>query len=158
MTAISTWFPYGWFHYLAGGVVIGLGIGVLFVLTGKVGGISTAFSAWCSWWDRHPHFQQARYLTSRSWRLVYALGLILGAALFTFTLGHGSIPEIRLPVWQLFLGGLIGGYGARLGNGCTSGHGICGLGNLSLPSLVAVLTFLATAILTALLVHALGGA
>jgi uncharacterized membrane protein YedE/YeeE len=54
-----------------------------------------------------------------------------------------------LPAWQLLLGGLLVGYGARLSNGCTSGHGICGLGSLQIPSLVAVLTFMATGFLTA---------
>jgi uncharacterized membrane protein YedE/YeeE len=54
-----------------------------------------------------------------------------------------------VPVWQLLVGGFLVGYGARLGNGCTSGHGICGLGSLQLPSLSAVLTFTATAFLTA---------
>lgn len=54
-----------------------------------------------------------------------------------------------MPVWQLLLGGFFVGYGARLGNGCTSGHGICGLGSLQVPSLFAVLTFMATAFLTA---------
>ena len=54
-----------------------------------------------------------------------------------------------MPAWQLLLGGFFVGYGARLGNGCTSGHGICGLGSLQWPSLLAVLTFMATAFLTA---------
>ena len=52
-------------------------------------------------------------------------------------------------LWALLLGGFFVGYGARLGNGCTSGHGICGLGSLQWPSLVAVLTFMATAFITA---------
>jgi uncharacterized membrane protein YedE/YeeE len=54
-----------------------------------------------------------------------------------------------VPVLQLLVGGFLVGYGARLGNGCNSGHGICGLGSLQLPSLGAVLTFIATAFLTA---------
>ena len=60
--------------------------------------------------------------------------------------------------WQLAAGGFIAGFGARLSSGCTSGHGICGLASLQLPSLLAVLIFLATAIATAQLVRALGGA
>ena len=51
--------------------------------------------------------------------------------------------------WMMFGGGVLVGFGARLSRGCTSGHGICGLASLQLPSLLAVLTFLATAILTA---------
>jgi len=56
----------------------------------------------------------------------------------------------------LGVGGLLVGFGARLSNGCTSGHGICGLGSLQLPSLVAVLTFMATAFVTANAVRILG--
>ncbi len=155
---LSQWFPYGWFHYLAGGILIGLGVGVLFLLTGIVGGISTSFTTAWSWLDRHPHFQQSQHLDSRVWRVVYTLGLILGATLFTFTLGGGHIPHVNIPIWQLFVGGLIGGFGARMGNGCTSGHGICGLGTLSRASMLSVAIFLVTAIVTANIVHALGGA
>ena len=108
-------FPLGWQHYLLGGVLIGTGTALLFVLTGRIGGMSTVFSSSWSFVLRQPFFQQARFIESRGWRLVYAGGLILGA----------------------------------LGNGCTSGHGICGLGSLQLPSLMAVLTFMATAFLTA---------
>ena len=60
--------------------------------------------------------------------------------------------------WQLALGGFVAGFGARLSGGCTSGHGICGLASLQLPSLLAVLIFLATAIVTANVVRAPGGA
>lgn len=62
----------------------------------------------------------------------------------------GGVREATaVPAWQLLVGGFFVGYGARLGNGCTSGHGICGLRSLQLPSLLAVLTFMATAFLTA---------
>ena len=64
----------------------------------------------------------------------------------------GAGPLTSVPWWQLVVGGFLAGFGARLANGCTSGHGICGLGSLQLPSLLAVVTFLATAMLTANLV------
>ena len=63
--------------------------------------------------------------------------------------GRWTAQATAVPVWQLLVGGFFVGYGARLGNGCTSGHGICGLGSLQWPSLLAVLTFMATAFLTA---------
>ena len=59
--------------------------------------------------------------------------------------------------WQLLLGGFVAGFGARLSNGCTSGHGICGMASMQLPSILAVLIFLATGMLTAHLVRAIGG-
>ena len=54
-----------------------------------------------------------------------------------------------MPAWRLLLGGVVAGYGARLSGGCTSGHGICGMGSLKLPSLLAVGVFMATGFLTA---------
>ena len=152
MTSIDTLFPLGWQHYLAGGLLIGAGVALLFVLTGLVGGMSTVFSSSWSWLVQRPFFQQPRFTESRSWRLVYALGLVLGAALW-WQLVDGAQPQTTgVAAWQLFVGGLLVGFGARLANGCTSGHGICGLGSLQLPSLWAVLTFMGMAFLTANLV------
>lgn len=146
MTAL---FPYGWAHYLVGGLLIGTGVAGLFVLTGRVGGMSSVFSSTWSYLVLRPYFQQARYTGTRGWRLVYALGLLVGAAVWWLGLAGGAPQSTSVPAWQLLVGGFLVGYGARLGNGCTSGHGICGLGSLSLPSLGAVLTFMGTAFLTA---------
>ena len=160
MTSLLNLFPHGWQHYLLGGLMIGAGVALLFAMTGRVGGMSTVFSSTWSFVVQRPFFQQARFVGSRQWRLVYAAGLVLGAWLWWHAAG-GAVPEgTGVPVWQLLLGGFLVGYGARLGNGCTSGHGICGLGSLQWPSLLAVLTFMATAFVTANLVAALsaGGA
>lgn len=149
MNSISQLFPLGWQHYLLGGLLIGLGVSLLFVLTGRIGGMSTVFSSTWSYVVRTPFFQQARFTNSRGWRLVYAAGLITGAFIWWLAFANGERLSTNVPTWQLLLGGFFVGYGARLGNGCTSGHGICGLGSLQLPSLGAVLTFMATAFLTA---------
>ena len=149
MNLSLTLFPLGWQHYLLGGVLIGGGVALLFVLTGLIGGMSTVFSSSWSYLVRKPFFQATRFTESRRWRLVYALGLIVGAAIWWLGFAGGAAQATSIPAWQLLLGGLLVGYGARLGNGCTSGHGICGLGSLQWPSLLAVLTFMATAFLTA---------
>lgn len=154
---LSSWFPYGWAHYLAGGVLIGVGVSTLFLFTGWVGGMSTVFSSTWSYVSRRPFFQQPRFVDTRAWRLVFALGLVLGALLWWLALGPGVALHTQVPLWQLGLGGLLVGFGARLSNGCTSGHGICGLSSLQLPSLVAVLTFMATGFATAHVVLWLGG-
>jgi uncharacterized membrane protein YedE/YeeE len=107
------------------------------------------FSSTWSYAVQRPFFQQARFVDSRGWRLVYAAGLILGALLWWLGLAGGQPQATAVPTWQLVVGGFFVGYGARLGNGCTSGHGICGLGSLQLPSLMAVATFMGTAFLTA---------
>lgn len=149
MNISLTLFPLGWPHYLAGGLLIGAGVSLLFVFTGLVGGMSSVFSSTWSYVSGRAYFQQARYLDTRLWRLVYAAGLILGAAVWWLGFSDGVAAPTEVPVWALMAGGFLVGYGARLGNGCTSGHGICGLGSLQWPSLLAVLTFMATAFLTA---------
>lgn len=142
-------FPLGWSHYLLGGIFIGTGVALLFVFTGLVGGMSTVFTSTWSFVLRQPFFCQARFVDSRRWRLVYALGLVLGGLLWWLLLSDGTPLTTEVPVWMLLVGGFLVGYGARLGNGCTSGHGICGLGSLNGSSLLAVLTFMGTAFITA---------
>ena len=149
MNLIDTLFPLGWTHYLLGGLTIGLGVALLYLCNGWVGGMSSVFSSTWSYVLRRPFFMQARFVDTRAWRLVYAAGVVLGALIWRWSLAHGEAPSTTVPVWQLFAGGFLAGYGARLGNGCTSGHGICGLGAWQWPSLGAVLTFMATAFLTA---------
>lgn len=153
-SSIAALFPLGWTHYLAGGLLIGAGVALLFVCTGLVGGMSTVFSSTWSYLVQRPFFQQERFTGSRAWRLVYAAGLVLGALVWWLGFSDGTPGSTDIPAWQLLLGGVLVGYGARLGNGCTSGHGICGLGSLQLPSLGAVLTFMATAFVVANLVGA----
>jgi len=154
---MDAYFPNGYVHYLAGGLVIGAGVGLLFIATGLIGGISTFFTAAWSFVSRQPYFQQARFVDSRGWRVAYAAGPVAGAALWLASMG-GAPAVTQVTWWQLAVGGFIAGFGARLSSGCTSGHGICGLASLQLPSLLAVLIFLATAIVTAHAVRAFGGA
>jgi uncharacterized membrane protein YedE/YeeE len=149
-------FPNGIDRYLTGGLLIGAGVALLFVAVGRIGGMSTFFSAIWSWLSRSPAFRREALLQSRGWRLAYALGLVGGAALFV-AMG-GETTRTAVPAWRLLVGGVLVGYGARLGGGCTSGHGICGLASLQAPSLAAVVTFLATAMATARLVAWLGAA
>jgi uncharacterized membrane protein YedE/YeeE len=146
---LQSLFPFGLQHYLLGGVLIGSGVALLYVFNGWVGGMSTVFSSSWSYLLKRPFFQQARFTDTRAWRLIYALGVVLGALVWRVFLSDGSAQTTSVPVWQLLVGGFLVGYGARLGDGCTSGHGICGLGSLQLPSLGAVLTFMATAFVTA---------
>jgi uncharacterized membrane protein YedE/YeeE len=147
--SIEQLFPSGWQHFLAGGLLIGTGVALLFVMTGLIGGMSTVFTSTWSFVSRASYFQQERFVSSRTWRLVFAAGLIIGALAWCLLLGTGENTATAVPWWRLLVGGLLVGYGARLSNGCTSGHGICGLASLQLPSLLAVLTFLATAMVTA---------
>lgn len=153
-------FPVGMQHYLVGGVLLGGAVSIAFVFAGLVTGMSTVFSSTWSYISRLSYFRQERFVASRQWRLVLVVGLVLGAALFAYAHGswQGSVFQTAVPWWQLAVGGFIAGYGARMSNGCTSGHGICGMASLQMPSILSVLIFLATAMVTANVVRALGGA
>ena len=140
-------FPNGWAHYLAGGVVMGVGMSLIFAATGLIGGMSTVFTSVWSFFSRAPYFSEPRFLSSRTWRLVYAASLVAGAFVFLVAAGHAFITGV--PAWRLLAGGFIAGFGARLSNGCTAGHGICGIASLQPASIASVLVFLATAMLTA---------
>jgi uncharacterized membrane protein YedE/YeeE len=144
-------FPQGWAHYLAGGVLLGVGMSLLFLGTGLIGGMSTVFTTIWSFFSSAPYFREERFLSSRHWRLVYALGIILGALAWRVTSHESFITQV--PLWQLAAGGFVAGFGARLANGCTAGHGICGMASLQPASILAVVTFLATAMITANAVH-----
>jgi uncharacterized membrane protein YedE/YeeE len=140
-------FPLGWQHYLAGGLLLGAGMSLLFISTGLIGGMSTVFTTVWSFFSKAPYFSDERFVASRKWRLVYAAGLILGALAWLIAMGKPFKTEV--PIAQLAIGGFLAGFGARLSNGCTAGHGICGMASLQPASLLAVCTFLATAMLTA---------
>lgn len=154
---IETLFPNGLLPYLAGGLCIGLAVSLIFVLTGQVAGMSSFFSSTLSWFSRKPYFRQPAVQASRGWRLWLAGGLIAGGALYWFVWGPGETWQTAVPLWQLTLGGFLAGFGARLGNGCTSGHGICGMASLQGISFLSVGIFLTVAIVTAHIVAALGG-
>ena len=147
-------FPYGFERYLVGGLAIGVGVAVLFVTTGRLGGASTVFSATWSWFSRLPFFQQSSLRDSRNWRAIYALGMLLGGVVYV--LAGLPVEGSDIATWRLVLGGLLIGFGARLGGGCTSGHGICGMASLSGGSMLMVAVFLSTAIMTAMLMSAWG--
>lgn len=149
-------FPNGIAHYLIGGLILGVGVASIFLLSGKIAGASGFFSTTLSWCSSLVDLRQPSYLASRSWRLVFALGMILGAAIFTFATNDGVTFHTTVQPWRLAIGGFLVGLGTRVARGCTSGHGICGLSSLSVPSLAAVMTFMAVAIGTAFVARTLG--
>ena len=149
---MEAFFPNGWAHYLAGGLVMGVGMSLLFAATGLIGGMSTVFTTVWSFFSQAPYFREARFLSSRGWRLAYAAGLVAGAFAWLACCGEPFVTGIA--AWRLVAGGFIAGFGARLANGCTAGHGICGMASLQPASILSVLIFLATAMVTARVVAA----
>lgn len=130
---------------LLGGIAIGVAAIVLMAGAGRIAGISNIVGGLLS-----------REGLRESWRWWFLVGLTGGPLLLFFatsfmTLGL-ELPKTNMLV--LILAGLLVGVGVTLGNGCTSGHGVCGLARLSPRSLVATLTFMATAIITVLVAKA----
>jgi hypothetical protein len=152
---VSTLFPNGIAQYAVGGALVGLGVVVIYVGTGIVAGASTFLESTLSYVSNVPRLNRAKHLASRDWRVVFTLGIVLGAAVYALTLGPGGWTTDVQP-WRLFAGGILVGIGTRLGKGCTSGHGVCGVGSVSRTSLTNVATFLVVAVGTAQLVAALG--
>jgi hypothetical protein len=148
-------FPNGVVPYLLGGILIGLGTAFIYVLTGIPAGASTFLESTLSYVSDIPRFNRRKYITSRDWRVVFTAGIVLGALGYTLAFGDGFWTT-DVDAWRLLGGGLLVGVGTRLGKGCTSGNGICGVGSRSTTSIVNVVTFMLVAIGTAQLVAALG--
>lgn len=132
---------------LIGGILIGLAATGLMALNGRIAGISGIVGSAMS--ARAEEF---------GWRLAFVLGLFLGPWLVLAV--SGWLPPIVLdaPLAVIVVGGLLVGFGSRLGSGCTSGHGVCGLARLSPRSLVATLVFTLAGMATVFVMrHLVGG-
>jgi len=152
---VETLLPNGWLHYLLGGLFIGLGTVLIYATTGITAGASTFLESTLSYVSKQSRFQQFRFTSTRDWRVVFTLGIVLGGALYGLAFGEfGWTTEVQW--WRLLFGGVLVGVGTRVGKGCTSGHGVCGVGSLSETSLLNVATFVGIAIGTAQVVAALG--
>lgn len=129
---------------LIGGALIGLSAVLLMMFNGRIAGISGVFSG--------SLFADG---TERTWRLAFLLGLIAGPVAYQII--FRATPPFELTAgWPLIIiGGLLVGFGTRLGSGCTSGHGVCGLSRLSPRAFAAVGMFMAAGMLTATLVRVL---
>lgn len=126
--------PDAWVAGLTGGIVIGVAAFALLWLIGRIAGISGIVGGLLA----------GAPAGDRVWRLAFLAGLLLAGALAAPepVLTAGSSPAL------LVVAGLLVGFGTRLGNGCTSGHGVCGLARLSWRSLVATVVFMGAGILT----------
>jgi uncharacterized membrane protein YedE/YeeE len=149
-------FPLGIEPYIIGGIIIGIGVSLVYLTTGLHATQSSFFTTTLSWFSKRFHFQKERNIKERNWRVVLATGLIIGALIQTLTLSPTGFWTTSVQLWRLFLGGLLVGFGTRLSGGCTSGHGISGLASRSKASLYAVLVFMGVAIVTANIVQLLG--
>lgn len=132
---------FNWITALGGGILIGISATLLLAFNGRIAGISGIVNG-------------AIDLANRElWRWLFLLGLLGGGAIYEYALATQPTPHSTFTPWAMIVGGFLVGFGTRMGNGCTSGHGVCGLGRLSVRSLVAVITFLIAAILTVFVVR-----
>ncbi len=146
---IETVFPLGLSHYVIGGLLVGAGIGLVFIFTGRVAGASTVFTSSWSYFLSGSFFKEMS--PTRDWRIALSVGLILGGFAYYLFVADSMATVTSLSPARLLLGGILVGIGTRMANGCASGHGICGNATFSKDSIVATVTFLAVGIATALL-------
>jgi uncharacterized membrane protein YedE/YeeE len=129
---------------LSGGALIGLAASLLLLLNGRVLGITGIVAGLAG--------------TDARWRALFVAGMILGGVAVARVVPGAFTSTVHLPVVPLVIGGLLVGFGTRLANGCTSGHGVCGIARLSPRSITATAVFMGTGALAVFVMrHVLGG-
>ncbi len=122
----------------AGGALIGTASVLLLWLNGRIAGVSGIMNgAFSTQWSE------------AGWRIAFVVGLIAGGLLYQWGTGMPLIERSDFPTWMTVVAGLLVGFGTRLGSGCTSGHGICGVSRLSMRSIAATTTFVLVGMLVA---------
>jgi uncharacterized membrane protein YedE/YeeE len=131
---------------LLGGLIIGLAVAILYLMRGNYTGISGIYFNVIS-------VNKSGFL----WRFLFITGLIIGPVIlsfFSFTDLGFEMPNTNPII--VILGGLLVGYGTQLGSGCTSGHGVCGIGRLSIRSIVGTCVFVGAGVVTVFITRSLG--
>lgn len=131
-----------WVMALAGGVLIGLAATLLLWLNGRVAGVSGILNG-------------VLFPTTgdTAWRVAFIVGLVVAGGAYIAFVPDAPQPRGDFSRLGLLASGVLVGFGTRMGNGCTSGHGVCGIGRLSMRSLAAVLVFMMTAMATTFVVR-----
>ena len=125
-----------WLTALSGGMLIGLSATILLAFDGRIAGISGIING------------AIRSRRKESWRWFFIIGMLTGGLFYKYFLLPETTVSFSFNPWSMVVGGLLVGFGTKMGNGCTSGHGVCGLGRLSSRSLIAVIIFMTAAIVT----------
>lgn len=136
------------FASLAGGILIGLSAVMLMAWEGRIAGISGIAGRLM------PPYNDGAFLS----RLAFVLGVVLAPGVYSVATGNAVLQTISSNLPLMAIAGLLVGFGSVYGNGCTSGHGVCGLSRLSVRSLVATLTFMVTAFATVFVARHMIGA
>lgn len=135
-----------WTEAVAGGAMIGAAAAAFFRVNGRIAGVSGIFG----------DIFLDRGQGQSAWRAAFIVGIVIGCLIVR--VAHPASARIELQTgWAgMVIAGLLVGFGTRMGCGCTSGHGICGIARISPRSIAATLIFMLSAIATAVLIHRLG--
>ncbi|WP_269933468.1 YeeE/YedE family protein [Aminobacter sp. HY435] len=131
-----------------GGILIGISAVLLMAWEGRIAGISGIASRLL------PPYLDGAFLS----RIGFVLGLVAAPVAYSVATGQAVLQSVSSNLPQMAVAGLLVGFGSVYGNGCTSGHGVCGLSRLSVRSLVATLTFMAAAFATVFVIRHVAGA
>jgi uncharacterized protein len=127
---------------LIGGLLIGLSVILMMLLNGRIAGISGIVGSLLTPKDG-----------DTGWRVAFVAGLLTGALAYILAVGGPAPVDVLASSPAILIGGLFVGFGTRLGSGCTSGHGLCGMARISRRSMVATAVFFGVAMLTVFLTH-----
>ena len=125
---------------LVGGLLIGLSVTLMLLLNGRIAGISGIVGGLL-----------APKGGNTGWRVAFVVGLLIGAMAYILAVGGPAPVDVLASPPAILVGGLLVGFGTRLGSGCTSGHGLCGMARISRRSMVASAVFFGVAMLTVFL-------
>jgi uncharacterized membrane protein YedE/YeeE len=131
---------------IIGGLLLGLAASLLLWTNGKISGISGILAGSLF------SFEQ-----DSNWRLAFLLGLIVAGVIYPMLTGHGMVIETQTGPLLTIVAGLLVGFGTRLGSGCTSGHGICGIARFSMRSIIATVVFMGAGVITVFTVGLVSG-
>ena len=134
-----------WLAAIGGGVLIGCSATLLLLFNGRIAGISGIVASLVS----------TKPVKENLWQLLFIIGLFIGASLTILFSGDLKV-DIQANRYLLVVSGLLVGFGTKLGSGCTSGHGVCGIARLSKRSIVATIVFILAAMLTVFIKQRLG--
>ena len=130
-------------HAMVGGVLIAVGLAVVLIGTGRIAGLSGITAGIIR--------PSGGANGERGWRISFLVAALVVGAMFELAAPATFDAAPARPMWLIAISGALVGFGTRLGNGCTSGHGLCGLGRFSRRSLIATCTFFGIAVVTATL-------
>ena len=132
------------FSAFSGGLLIGIAVILFFISTGRLAGVSGIVNNTLT--------------NTQNWpsNFLFLVGLVLGPSIYVFILNKYIAFSMTSSLPLIIIGGILVGFGTKIGSGCTSGHGICGISRFSVRSIVATITFMIIAMITVVLLKLLG--